>query len=321
MLTKKLKEKIAGLDIGSHYAAAAQAVDDGNGGVHVIRHGYTSFAPGWDAVKRAAAVKKMWKKSRIQTSTVSTCFHSSALLIKSFKYSNLQLDELASTLLLEAEEAIQAPPEAICLDWWTHNAWQSHGTWINSSFAGVRSISGIMVAASKDRVQRHLDLLRLAGLYPVELDVRCLAGANLFHKMERKSVGTKTVHFSYISGTVADMAIIAPDGQMFPRSVNSRSGAWIDAPSYLAEHIREHLEFYEYKMQKHPVDELYVTGRAAMSQKLRESIQEETGLPVTLWNPFTDLKESDASHDSRQDSYGLRLISAIGLARRTHGDG
>ena len=120
---------------------------------------------------------------------------------------------------------------------------------------------GLLVAAPRKDIDRHLALLEMAGLSPVIVDIGCMAVCNLFLALNGPARIPGAVCLLNLSTHTADMAVLMKDGWMYPHMLVSRSTAWEGSADYLCAHISDVLKYYHFKLRREPVQRLVLTVR------------------------------------------------------------
>ena len=162
------KENIAGINIGDGVVSAARIVRRGRKKIMLTHAGWMEYAPDASDAEIVKVIRTLWKTIKMPTHTVCTGLQSRSLCLKYFKYPDLAPRELASALKLEAEETLQLPPEEIMMDWHLNRPASDPYTQLGEQ------LQGVLIAVGKEQVNRNLNLLKRAGLYPVIMDVGCM---------------------------------------------------------------------------------------------------------------------------------------------------
>ena len=308
------REDVAGLDIGDSCIAGARVRFKRNGQIQVTNAGWVEYESGASDKGVASAVRRLWRKCNISTFTVCSCLRSRSLAFIHFAYPDLSSDELESALRLRAEETMQMPADEIIMDWHT-----SRRSGKEANNKNGRGIEGILIATPRKEVERHLAILEMAGVYPIILDVGCMAISNLFLELDGRNRGEKGVCLVNLGKHNADIAVLFNGEYIYPRIVLSRSVAWEEAVDYLLENVRDVLAYCEFKLRRGPVEQLLFTGRIPSKELLLEKTAETIALPAELWNPLQHprVKVSRSVHSlgSQEDTAPL-MTASLGLALR-----
>jgi len=301
------EEAVSGLDIGEGYITAACLSFQDNGGIKIDNMGWIENQPGLSDRATASLIKRLWRKSRIITNTVSFALHGPSLVMKHFKYPSLTGQELESSLRLEAEQAFQKPQEELYIDW--HLYTQSSGS------QKGQGEEGVLVAAPKEVVDKYLSILKMAGLYPVILDAGCMAVSSLFLKV-KDAYKNKAVCLVNIDGHSVDFTILSQGSYIYPRSIHSSTAPWQERTNNLIEDINDILRYYQFKLQRQSVEKLIFTGQGSFDKKFQEDIRKNIALGVEFWNPLKDIAFKKGISREEIETYGPIMATSIGLAMR-----
>ena len=305
------RESIAGLSIQDGMITAAWVTTGRGGRKRVRKLGQAAYDRGITSKKLAATVQKLWRACRMPTYTVCSSMHSRSMVLKHFLFDGLTEAEIRSALRLDAELVLGLPPEDILTDWQvTRTATSPEG--------GVRT-EGVLVAVPRQDVERHVRLLEMADLYPVILDVGCMAAANLCLALRNWDEEPQSICLVNASSRSADIIVFGPDSFMYPRTLFQRSGTWTDRADYLAESLVEAVRYCRYNLRQTPVERLLVTGSSAGTRGFGEQLADAVGLPLECWDPLTVLAKGSvrvrgAGGDDVKS--GFALTTTLGLALR-----
>ncbi len=281
--TKDGCENIAGINIADGVVSVARLVRRGRKKIALTHAGWMDYAPDATDEEIIQVIRKLWKQTRMPTKTVCCGLQSRSLCLKYFKYPDLAPRELTSALHLEAEESLQLPPEEIAIDWHLNRPKNDPYTQLGEQ------LHGILVAVSKKEVNRQLNLLKKAGLYPVITDVGCTSLCNLYLALRGEKVNTdNAVCVVNLSRYNADISILYNDHYIYPRTIISRSSEWSSKVQYLIENVSDALLYYHVKVDKTPVTQLVLTGFVPDDPEFIAQIHDTIGLPTEVWSPLKD---------------------------------
>jgi len=293
------KEAIVGLDIGEEYVTATRlSLTEGEG--LFIEDIFWAEKPADASDKKIASIiKKLWHKHHVPTYTVISCLHTQSLSLKYFTYPDLSRDELKSALILEAEHVLQKPREKLCIDWHLYSK---------------DTAEGVLVIAPQRDVDRHISILKMADLYPVALDIGCMAISNLFLEM-KKEYSDKVTCLININGHNADIAILSGASFIYPRSLYMQTTSWQKRPDYLIENIKDMFRYHEFKLKQKQVENLVITGQPAFDGTFQAEIRKALpDLKVEFWNPLKDVKIDKKLTEAEINKYGPLTTVSLGLA-------
>ncbi len=311
MLAKE--EDVVGVDIGDDYVAAAQLAITSDGKLELINVGGETYPPGASEKETVAAIKRLWHRHGFRSRTVCSCLRTPSLILRHFEFAHLTDDELEGALRLEAEAALQSFGKAIEADWLL-----VHSGGPAASGAG-HPHSGLLCAAPRSDVDRHLKLLSRAGLYPVVMDTSGLAVCNLFLGLRAGRHEDEAACLASLLNHSADIAILYHDECIYPRTVLCTSSAWKDAAGYFVENLEDALRYYRVKGHRHAVERIVLTGNLPRDAAFYDAVQQGLGLPVERWNPLAEIPGWPAK---ARKATGLETVSGslmatcLGLALR-----
>jgi Tfp pilus assembly PilM family ATPase len=295
------EEELVGLDINNGQLAAAHFSRTGRG-LKFDRLVTSEYDPQISDRQLAAGIRAFWKKEKLPSHIVRTCIYSRSLLVRYFQYSNLNENELAMALSLEAEEALQLPSSEICIDWNLNPV-------VYHADGNPEQLCGTLVAAPRKAVKRHLDLICAAGLYSVNVEVSCSAAYNLysylFEKQERPPMCL--VH---IAQRTADI-IMCADDSIYPRTLFSANDCWETNTEYLLENIQNALLYYHLKIRHGAIGKVVLFGRIPASDQFLEKLARKVSLPVETVDVCAHLGLGENHPGFRS---GCNATTAIGLA-------
>jgi Tfp pilus assembly PilM family ATPase len=209
--------------------------------------------------------------------------------------------ELRDALLLEAERSLQMASKDLVIDWRVDTPRPSP-----SETQSGTALEGVFVAVPRAVVDRHLAILRTAGLYPVACDVAPTAVCALYLHPGRKPPATPATALVHLSRCSADMSILANGDGMYPRTFFAHRTGWEEATDYLVSNITDELRYHQYKRRCPPVERIVLTGRipagvsgpgpdgpteapGTQNRGLPSRLEAASGVPVTLWNPLDEV--------------------------------
>lgn len=256
----------------------------------------------------AQHIRRLWKSRRFPTHTVCSCLHSQSKIVRYFSYNNLTPAELPPVLSLEAEEALQLPPEDVVMEWCL-NA----DTTAASRTKG--ELSGVLVAAPRQQVLQHISLLRAGGVYPVNIEVSCSALTHLYQFMV-PAAEKSAVCLINLAEQSADVVMLA-NGRIYPRTLFSVKSLWEDNMGYLLENIKDLLLYYHLKLKADPVEKIILNGRLPDLPALVQALAKASSLPVEVLDPVSDPRLAPAiKQEPSQLLKNCNLVTGLGLGLR-----
>ncbi|HPR82280.1 MAG TPA: pilus assembly protein PilM [Pontiellaceae bacterium] len=270
------EEDVIGLDINYGRVVAAHFSNAGSG-FQMDRLAAGEFPVEFTDQQLAKWLRVFWKKEKLPGRTVRTCLHSRSLIVRYFNYKNLTTDELAQTLRLEAEEALQKPANELCFDW--------HVNPVETARKSVE-LSGFLAAVPRKTITRHLNLMRAAGLYSIHVEIGCSALYNFYTRL-RDETDTSPVCLINLADRTADIIMLSNSG-IYPRTLFSANDSWDKNLGYLMENIQNALLYYHLKTNQHPMEKIVLIGRIPDKENFSRTLAKNTALPVNILNPGAD---------------------------------
>jgi Tfp pilus assembly PilM family ATPase len=265
------------------------------------------YPPGSPDEVIARHIRELWRSRRFATHSVCSCLHSRSQVVRYFCYKNLTPDELPHALLLEAEETLQLPPDNIVMDWFLNSGAEADPS--------DDELSGVMVAVPRQKVLRHIKLLRAGGVYPVNIEVSCLAVTGLCRFMVPDAVQS-AVCLINLAERAADIVMLS-SGKSYPRTLFSGKGYWEDNMGYLLENIKDALLYYHLKVKQAPVEKVLLTGRMPDVPALVDVLAKATSRPVEVLDLFSDRRLASAiQREPSRMRKNCNLGTALGLGLR-----
>jgi Tfp pilus assembly PilM family ATPase len=310
------RENVVGLDIGDGLITAACVRGRRNGRLDVTHVGWEEYDPGATDQNKAAAIRRLWRRQEFPALSVCSCLRSPSLTLKPFKYTGLPQGDLAPTLRLQAEEALQMPQNKIAVDWQVFDRAPAG----NLAVRAEASIDGLLVAAPRVEVERHLALLGAAGLCAVVLDVGTLAVCNLFSEIGQAVAPSTAACLVNLGRRTADVAILYEGNFVYPRNVFSRAADWETVPDQLVGHLQDMLKYSRFKLRPEPVMRVLLCGRVPAGTGFLQTLSEGVAMPVERWNPVNDMDlrtKASRALTGKKETMGPALAACLGLALRS----
>lgn len=249
-----------GLDIGSVNLKFVQAVSEGSG--YRLLKIFSSPTPPnillSDAQKDieilAGAVKAAFTDSGITTKNVVTAIPESQTITRVKEMPLLSESELASAIKFTAEEEIPLPLEDVHL---THTILKKPPK--DADVAEQMEV--LMVAVPKKVLEKHLKIVKLAGLNPLAIETEIIAVARALVGMIEYSPTTLIINIGAMS---TDLAIVRDGGLAFTRSI--ATGGTALARAIANELGLELVQAEEYK-KSYGLDETRLEGKVVAAIK------------------------------------------------------
>ena len=304
---------IAGIHLGDSHITATRVAIKGND-IPVITHaGWVSYDAAASERDIAGVLKGLWRSIRMPTRMVCASLRSSSMVMRYFKMPSMSPTEMKSALTLQAEEALQLTRDKLSVGWHIQERPKGRG-----QEAGSSMIEGILAAAPAKDVERQLEILTLAGLDPVIVDVRAMAVANLFLALDEK-IGEASVCLVNMSPHSADVIVMRRLGGIYPYTVFCRASTWEQSPGFLSENIRDVLKYSEFKLDWDSVKRVLLTGEVPAEKDFIDQLRMDLKLSVEVWNPLELMAVKDSHLKeklSESTATASLLVPSLGLALR-----
>lgn len=296
---------MVGLDVSENHLAAVQLAFGRDHSLRLEAAGWSVPPPGADIHQMSGAVRDLFKKAGLSRDAVCTAFQSPGLVVKHFRHAHLNAVELSHALSIEAEETLQLTSSEFYMDWHSNN-----------DHASGEPIDGVLVAMPKKEVDRHLQMLALADIFPTTVDAGCLAVCNLYLTLRGSAPPDQAMAVVSLSQNRADIAILSGERQAFPRSVFSPQATWDESASYLSECVSDTIKYHQFILHGPPVERMVLTGSVPQREQLVSHLRELVPL-MSFWDPISDMPSINERLRPHLDrDIGARLATPLGLALR-----
>lgn len=348
-LFKKKTNRLLGIDISStsvklielsrtagHYTVVAYALAQLPLGAIVERQIV-------DAESVAQVIAQLIKQSSTRSTYAAVAVAGSAVITKTIEVpAGLTADELESLLTIEAEQYIPYPLEDVALDFAVQD----------SAADSPDKVSVVLAACRKEQVERREAVLALAGLTAKIIDIETYALQRAYSLLADQLGGAEqdlTVAVIDIGANIMTLNIVHHKRVIYSRE-------HIFGGQQLTEHIQRHyalsaedaeqakkyggladdyvsdvlhpfqdavveqisraLQFFFATGQYSDIDYMVLAGGTASLAGLNQRIQEKTGHPTLVANPFTAMTLSEKINATALANDAPSLLIACGLAMR-----
>jgi len=171
------KTSTVGLDIGSSMIKAVE-VDNSGDVPRIVKLGLTRLLP--EAIVEGEimdrnlvvdGIRECFEKAGIDTTDVVSAVSGRAVIVKKVVMDKMPPEDAQEAIFWEAEQHVPFDIDDVCLDFQ-----------ILREDIGANQMEVLLVAAKKDMVNMHADLIREAGLNPRIIDVDSFAVQNCFER-------------------------------------------------------------------------------------------------------------------------------------------
>jgi len=339
-------KRTVGLDVGSHTIKCVHVEKKGLNRVELVRVEAIEISPeardrvGEDgSMARVGAIKRVMEGMVPHKAKVITAVGGVSTAIRQVEIPKMSGKELSSSIDLWARNYIPFDVKEVQLDYQVFGFDRSS-----------RKIRLLLVAVIKDYIQQHIDLLHQASIDPVLVDVNPLAVMNalLFNQEVGEEdciivldVGDRNttlciyseadpyfVRNLMISGSdftrdiQRKLALTYGDAERYKRGELDLSQAEgepqsvveIIRPSLdaLIKEVRRSLTYYENQTKTGGFSQIVLTGGSAQLEGFAEYLGGDLGLPVKVFDPFSQVETREVSLPGPACQFAL----ALGLALR-----
>ncbi|HOD08334.1 MAG TPA: type IV pilus assembly protein PilM [Myxococcota bacterium] len=293
-------------------------------------------------------LRELMREAGVKGGSCAIAVSGSSLIVKRLSLPEMTRQELADSIVWEAEQYIPFDIKDVNVD-----------AQIINSKAGQGQMDVMMVAAKKDVVNEYVSVAAEAGLTTEVVDVAIFAALNMF-EANYTIPADQTIALLNIGSNLINVGIMAGGAIAFTRDISTGGSrltaeiqrqfnvSWEEAEAFktgaesslssstiardvnkLAEkvcdsivgEIQRSLDFYVATTVNANVNRLYLTGGSAQLPALIRALERRIEVPVELVNPFRNI-----SVDARKFDIDLLQRAApvagvcVGLALRRAGD-
>ncbi len=322
-----------GLDVGSSAIKVVLASAPRKGAVQLLKYLLEPLSDETNPV-RQAALQRVLTTLGVKEGEVRMAIAGQDIVTRLLTLPQLSETELDSAIRFEGETHIPFPLDEVALD-----------RQVLERLEGNK-MRVLLVAGKKEAIQRRVALATTCGLKPVLLDVEALAVTNAYladQETTPEAVTTALVHI----GAHYTNVVILRQGQLcsFTRDLNfggqdltKTIAEQFNLPPAEAERLkcepgerqqevaaalqrglevlvgdlRLSFDFYETQLED-TVARVLVSGGTALLPQLPGFLQEQLGLPTTVWSPVRWLTQDGQSVPA---SLASRLAVCVGLVVR-----
>jgi type IV pilus assembly protein PilM len=305
--------RIVGLDIGTTAVRAAE-MSVRRGRVVLERVGQAGLPDGAvvdgevvDAAAVAAAIKDLWRRTRIGTRQVVIGVANQRVVVRLVDLPWMQPGELRSSLAFQAGDYLPIPVDQAELDFAVISEIEASG--------GQRLLRVLLVAAAKEMLAGHLRAVREAGLRPAGIDLNPIAllrslapaasygegaealvdvGARITNMVVHDNGVLRFVRILLMGGddvTSTLQRVLELDHDAAERTklaasagdddVDPEAGDLVEQRlEVFVEEIRGSLDFFRSQQDATPLARVVLSGGGSLLGPLVDRLQAATGVPV-----------------------------------------
>lgn len=299
-----------------------------------------------DSMTVTDTIIALLKEHKVTATDTISALTSHSVIIKKVPLPAMTEEELGESIQWEAEQHIPFPMSEVYIDFQI----------LGEDTEGTGQMDVMLGAVKRDVILEYTNVLKEAGLHAVVVDVDSFALENMM-EISYSLAPNENVAMINIGASITSISVIADGVTAFTRRSDSGGGNQLteeiqrhfnisfseaeDAklgkgggvdPEELAQvmgtvshsismEVKRSIDFYLSGAPGMVVNKIILSGGGAKVKGLLEIMQEETGIPVEIVNPFGGLVYNPKSFDEEQlQELGPYFGVAVGLGTRRLGD-
>ena len=341
-------KRLVGLDIGSSSVKALELARKGAGyelvslGLEPLGQDVVVDGSIMDALLVSSAIKKVVAENKIKVKEVATSVSGHSVIVKRITLSAVGNAEVAAAIPYEAQQHIPFEVSDVNLSYQV----------IGPAPAGGGT-EVMLVAAKREKILNHTNVLSQAGRVPVVVDIDVLALQNAFEVNYEPKPGA-LVALLNIGASTMNINIVRDGTPLFTRDVSVGGNQYTDTlqkeldlnfedaellkqgrslPSVSAEAATPHLrsvsdillleiqktfDFFRQTTSPENIQAIYLAGGTAKVDGLLERLKEEFKVPIEMMDPFRRVNVNPSQFDVGYTAeIAPRFCVAMGLALRS----
>ncbi len=343
LISRKQKTAV-GLDIGS-YSIKLVEMRHTNGSYEITNVGIKKLLPGaivdgepMDRDAVVSAIREVFEETGVINRNVVSAICGRSVIVKKIRLDEMDEDLAREVITVEAEQYVPFEREELSVDFEILRRGLPENT-----------MEVLLVAAKKDRVISHVELLRDADLVPAVIDVDAFAVQNAF-ELNYEYEEDKVYALIDIGLSATNIGIVSNGLPLFNRDIQFGGQTFIEGMQrklgITSEEARAALEgipgakpdevlraietvgeelctaiersfsYLRSSGDAERVDRIYLSGGGSLISGLRSLIAEKLGIEVELANPLRNIEFREEILGADPVSIGPSLMVAIGLATR-----
>src|SRR5438093_656318 len=298
--------QLVGLDIGSSSIKAVE-LKSTKAGYELVSFGMETLAPDtvvdgaiMDAPQVANAISKIFEAQRIKTKNVATSVSGHSVIVKRVPLPLMTEEELYDRIPAEASQHIPFDIADVNLSYQLLESMDSQ-------------MDVLLVAAKKDKILNHTNVLAQAGKTPVVVDIDAFALQNCFEVNYEPDARQKELDLSF-----EDAERLKKGDQIASVSDEQKQQILRSVSDILTLEIQKTFDFFRATASGENIQRISVAGGTARVPGLVDLLREEFAMPVEELNPFRKVMIDPGKHsDDQIREMAPRLAIAVGLALRS----
>jgi type IV pilus assembly protein PilM len=319
----KRKGSTVGLDIGSSHVKVIE-IDHSGSRPKITHFGLTALPP--EAIVEGeimdrdlviAGIKECIDRAGVTATDVVTAISGRAVIVKKVVMDKMSSDDAQEAIFWEAEQHVPFDIDDVCLDFQ-----------ILKDDIGANQMEVLLVAAKKDMINTHANLIKDAGFTPTIIDVDSFAVQNCFESgrgMAAEEDSKKVIGLVNIGSNVTNINIVQDASPHFTRDISVGSNNFAEviqkelevdyeeaqrivsgdlgsrAPERIKELVRQgskdlslgierSVAFLKASGDADKIDEVVLSGGGANIPFLKEILGEKHGIELSIHNPLAGIE-------------------------------
>ncbi len=339
---------LVGVDIGSS-AVKAIEVTKSRKGYQVIGFAYQSLSPDAvvdgaivDAPLVADTIKKTLTNGKFKPKGVATGVSGHSVIVKRVVLPAASEAEVEASIQFDAEQYIPFEISEVNLDY------QVVGPGTTAS--DDPGIEVVLVAAKKDKIQNHTNVISLAGRSPEVVDIDAFALQNAY-EANYSADPLSTIALLNIGASLTNINITKAGMPLFIRDVSVGGNQYTDIlqkelqlnfqeaedlklgkggtseaemvqpllesiTDMLVMELQKTFDFFKETYPSETINRIVISGGTSHLLGLPDKIQETFGYPTEVMDPFKSVAVGAKVDKAKIRSFGPALAVALGLALR-----
>lgn len=347
------KGSTVGLDIGSSLIKIVE-IDHSGSRPKITHFGVTKLLP--EAIVEGEimdrdlvieGIKECALSAGISNSTVVSAVSGRAVIVKKVVMDKMPPSDAREAIFWEAEQHVPFDIDDVCLDFQ-----------ILRDDVGANQMEVLLVAAKKDMIHTHANLIKDAGFAPAVIDVDSFAIQNCFEVNRREVDDTgKVIGLINVGGDVTNINIIQENTPHFTRDISVGTNNFIEiiqkqlnvdyddaqkiitgelgdgdetkikgivreCSEDLSLGIERSISFLKAAGDAEGIDEIVLSGGGARIPFLAEILSAKHGIELSIHNPLEGIEYEEGvfgEYEEEIKKISPLLSVGIGLALRKAG--
>jgi type IV pilus assembly protein PilM len=295
-----------------------------------------------DAPVVAAAIKRIFTSGRFKPKAVATGISGHSVIVKRVIVPAATPSEVEASIQMDLEQYIPFDMAEVNMDY------QVVGP--GTTPMEEAGMDVVLVAAKKDKIQNHTNVISLAGRNPNVVDIDAFALQNAF-EVNYDVDPNGTIALLNIGASLMNINITKDGMPLFVRDVSVGGNQYTDIlqkelqlnfqeaedlklgktgggeaemvqpllesiTDMLIMEVQKTFDFFRETYPTEKINQVLISGGTSNLHGLAERIQETFGYPTQVLNPFKSISVSSKVDGVKVRSLGPALAVAVGLALR-----